>query len=79
MLSAGMPFPAFLEAVATSGDHGGAAGFIAGRVYWQEAVAMTGAARQEFLATVGRPRLEQSIAAMAGRAQPWDRAGQPGR
>ena len=40
---------------------------------------MTGPARQEFLATVGQPRLEQSIAAMAGRAQPWDRAGQPSR
>ena len=53
MLSAGMPFPAFLDAVATSCDHGGASGFIAGRVYWQEAVAMTGPARQEFLATVG--------------------------
>ena len=79
MLSAGMPFAAFLDAVATSCDHGGASGFIAGRVYWQEAVAMTGTARQDFLATVGRPRLEQSIAAMAGRAQPWDRAGQPTR
>lgn len=40
---------------------------------------MTGAARKEFLTSVGRPRLEQSIAAMSGRAQPWDRAGQPSR
>jgi tagatose 1,6-diphosphate aldolase/sulfofructosephosphate aldolase len=76
MLSAGMPFAAFLDAVTTSCDHGGASGFIAGRVYWQEAVAMEGAARKEFLATAGRQRLEESIAAMAGRAQPWTRVGQ---
>ena len=29
----------------------GACGFIAGRVYWKEAVALDGAARKEFLAT----------------------------
>jgi tagatose-1,6-bisphosphate aldolase len=79
MLSAGMPFPAFLEAVTISCDHGGASGFIAGRVYWQEAVAMAGAARKEFLARVGRQRLEQSVAVMSGRAEPWDKASQPGR
>jgi DNA-binding LacI/PurR family transcriptional regulator/tagatose-1,6-bisphosphate aldolase len=76
MLSAGMPFPAFLEAVTTSCDHGGASGFIAGRVYWQEAVAMAGTARKDFLASAGRRRLDESVAAMSGRAQPWYRAGQ---
>jgi sulfofructosephosphate aldolase len=70
MLSAGMPFPAFLEAVVASCEEGGACGFIAGR-YWKEAVALGGAARKEFLATIGRERLEQSVAAMGGRARPW--------
>jgi tagatose 1,6-diphosphate aldolase/sulfofructosephosphate aldolase len=76
MLSAGMPFPAFRAAVTASCDLGGASGFIAGRVYWQEAVAMAGPARQQFLASTGRQRLDESIAAMAGRAQPWFAAGQ---
>ena len=75
MLSAGMPFPAFLEAVVTSCEEGGACGFIAGRVYWKEAVALEGAARKEFLATTGRERLEQSVAVMSGRARPWYEAG----
>jgi tagatose-1,6-bisphosphate aldolase len=71
MLSAGMPFPAFLEAVVTSCEEGGACGFIAGRVYWKEAVALGGAARKDFLGTTGRERLERSVAAMSGRARPW--------
>jgi tagatose-1,6-bisphosphate aldolase len=71
MLSAGMPFGDFLEAVITSCEEGGACGFIAGRVYWKEAVALEGEARRKFLATTGRDRLEQSVAAMSGRARPW--------
>jgi tagatose-1,6-bisphosphate aldolase len=75
MLSAGMPFPSFLEAVITSCEQGGACGFIAGRVYWKAAVALDGPARKHFLATTGRERLEQSVAAMSGRARPWYEAG----
>ncbi len=75
MLSAGMPFPAFLEAVVTSCEEGGACGFIAGRVYWKEAVALEGAARKTFLATTGRERLEQSVSALSGRARPWYEVG----
>ena len=75
MLSAGMPFGAFLEAVVTSCEEGGASGFIAGRVYWKEAVALDGPARREFLNTTGRERLEQSVEAMSGRARPWYEAG----
>ena len=71
MLSAGMPFDAFLQAVATSCEDGGACGFIAGRVYWKEAVALDDAARKEFLATTGRERLEQSVQVLSGRARPW--------
>jgi len=71
MLSAGMPLDAFLDAVRTSCDEGGASGFIAGRVYWKEAVAMEGEARRTFLSTTARERLDQSLAAMEGRARPW--------
>lgn len=74
MLSAGMPLEAFLDAVRTSCDEGGASGFIAGRVYWKEAVAMEGQQRKSFLATTARERLEQSLAAMEGRARPWTTA-----
>ena len=71
MLSAGMPFDAFLDGVVTSCEEGGACGFIAGRVYWKEAVALEGAARKQFLASAGRERLERSVEAMSGRARPW--------
>lgn len=71
MLSAGMPFASFLEAVVSSCEIGGACGFIAGRVYWKEAVALSGAARREFLQTTGRQRLEESIATICGRARTW--------
>ncbi len=74
MLSAGMPFDDFLTAVVTSCDEGGACGFIAGRVYWKEAVALEGEQRKRFLATTGRERLEASVAAMSGRARPWHEA-----
>jgi tagatose-1,6-bisphosphate aldolase len=75
MLSAGMPFPAFLEAVVTACEDGGACGFIAGRVYWKEAVALDGPARKEFLNTTGRERLEQSVEVMSRHARPWYEAG----
>jgi tagatose-1,6-bisphosphate aldolase len=71
LLSAGMAFDAFLEAVVHSCEEGGACGFIAGRVYWKEAVALDGAARAGFLATTARRRLEQSVETMSGRARPW--------
>jgi len=71
MLSAGMPSPAFLEAVVTSCEDGGACGFIAGRVYWKEAVALDGPERKEFLNTTGRARLEQSVEVMSRHARPW--------
>ncbi|MGA2009657.1 MAG: hypothetical protein ABSH51_03835 [Solirubrobacteraceae bacterium] len=74
MLSAGMPFDSFLDAVVMSCEEGGACGFIAGRVYWKEAVALDGEERKQFLATTGRKRLEESVAAMSGRARPWNEA-----
>jgi tagatose 1,6-diphosphate aldolase/sulfofructosephosphate aldolase len=71
MLSAGMPFDAFLEAVVNACDEGGACGFIAGRVFWKEAVGLDGQARQDFLRSTARERLERSVATMNGRARPW--------
>lgn len=71
MLSAGMPLEDFLTAIRTACDEGGASGFIAGRVYWKEAVGMEGEARQGFLGGEARERLEQSLMAMEGRARPW--------
>jgi tagatose-1,6-bisphosphate aldolase len=71
MLSAGMPFDQFLEAIVNACDEGGACGFIAGRVYWKEAVALEGDERKAFLAGTGRRRLEQSVQTMSGRARPW--------
>jgi tagatose 1,6-diphosphate aldolase/sulfofructosephosphate aldolase len=75
MLSAGMSLDAFLEAVTVSCDDGGASGFIAGRVYWKEAVAMESPERKQFLSSTARRRLDQSLAALAGRARPWDAVG----
>ena len=71
MLSAGMPLENFLAAIRTACDEGGASGFIAGRVYWKEAVAMEGEARRSFLGGEALDRLRQSLAAREGRARPW--------
>lgn len=71
MLSAGMALEPFLEAVMTACDEGGASGFIAGRVYWKEAVGLEGEERRDFLATTARSRLEKTLAVMEGRARPW--------
>jgi tagatose-1,6-bisphosphate aldolase len=74
VLSAGVPFAEFSQAMRIAFDDGGASGFIAGRSVWREAVALDGAERQEFLATVARPRLEQLTAVAAAYARPFARA-----
>ena len=56
-------------------DEGGASGFIAGRSVWREAVALDGAAREQFLATVARPRLEELTAVASAHAGPWASVG----
>ncbi len=77
MLSAGMDFDPFLAAITEACVEGGASGFIAGRVYWKEAVAMDGEERRRFLTETGRRRLELSLEAMAGHARPWTEASAP--
>lgn len=71
VLSAGVPFAEFSQAMRVAFDDGGASGFIAGRSVWREAVELDGAARQEFLTTVARPRLEELTAIATQHARPW--------
>ena len=75
VLSAGVPFAEFSRALRVAFDEGGAAGFIAGRSVWREAVALDGPERTEFLATVARPRLAELTAVAAAHARPWRDAG----
>jgi len=71
VLSAGVGFEEFQDVLRVSCDEGGASGFIAGRSIWKEAVGLDGAARQKFLDTVARPRLDTCLQTVAGRARPW--------
>jgi tagatose 1,6-diphosphate aldolase/sulfofructosephosphate aldolase len=73
VLSAGVPFAEFSQAMRVAFDDGGASGFIAGRSVWREAVALDGAGREEFLMTVARPRLEELTAIATAYARPWHR------
>lgn len=77
VLSAGVPFAEFTNAMRIAFDEGGASGFIAGRSVWREAVALDGPERAEFLTNVARPRLEELTAVAAGYARPWDGVGRP--
>ncbi len=74
VLSAGVAFEEFQNVLRISCDEGGASGFIAGRAIWKEAVGLEGAQRAEFLDTVARPRLDDCLAAVSGRARPWREA-----
>lgn len=74
VLSAGVPFDQFTEALAVAYDEGGASGFIAGRSVWKEAVGLRGPERDAFFADVARPRLQRLIGFSAGRARPWRHA-----
>ncbi len=71
VLSAGVDFEVFTDVLATSCDEGGAAGFIAGRAVWKEAVGMRPDERRAHLASEGVRRLERCVQAIAGRARPW--------
>ena len=62
VLSAGVPFEQFQDVMRTAFVDGGAAGFIAGRSVWRDAVALAGADRDVFLRTVARTRLVDLVA-----------------
>lgn len=70
VLSAGVGFDQFAEAVRVSCDEGGASGFIAGRSIWKEAVGMNREERRDFLGTEGRRRLDALVDVIDGRATP---------
>ena len=74
VLSAGVPFDDFTTVLEVAFDEGGASGFIAGRSVWRESLGLAGQARQEFLETVARPRLEAVRTVAADRARPWSAA-----
>lgn len=74
VLSAGVAFDEFTQALRVACDEGGASGFIAGRSIWKESVGLTGPARAEFLTTVATARLTELIGAVDGRARPWREA-----
>jgi tagatose 1,6-diphosphate aldolase/sulfofructosephosphate aldolase len=74
VLSAGVPFDDFTTVLEVAFDEGGASGFIAGRSVWRESLALAGPARQEFLETVARPRLDAVRKVAADRALPWSSA-----
>jgi tagatose-1,6-bisphosphate aldolase len=74
VLSAGVPFDQFTEVLRIAFDDGGASGFIAGRSVWRESLPLAGQARQEFLDTVARPRLDTLREVAADKARPWTAA-----
>jgi tagatose-1,6-bisphosphate aldolase len=79
VLSAGVPFDQFTGIITIAADEGGASGFIAGRSVWREVVSLAGRDREEFLATVARPRLDQLVEVASRYARPWrkQRPGHP--
>jgi tagatose-1,6-bisphosphate aldolase len=74
VLSAGVPFDQFTDIIQIAADEGGASGFIAGRSVWREVVGLAGREREEFLATVARPRLDRLVEVAAKYARPWTSA-----
>lgn len=70
VLSAGVGFDQFADAVRVSCDEGGASGFIAGRSIWKEAVGMDRPTRKKFLGSEGRRRLDALVTVIQGRATP---------
>jgi tagatose-1,6-bisphosphate aldolase len=71
VLSAGVGFEEFQEVLRISCDEGGASGFIAGRAFWKDAVALEPSGRRPFLSDTARRRLDACAAAIDGRATPW--------
>ena len=65
------PIDQFTDVIRIAADEGGAPGFIAGRSVWRGVVSLTGPQREEFVASVARPRLERLITVAESRARPW--------
>ncbi|MEB3369421.1 hypothetical protein [Saccharopolyspora mangrovi] len=71
VLSAGVGFEEFQDVLRISCDEGGASGFIAGRAFWKDAVALDPAERRPFLADTARRRLDACASEIDGKATPW--------
>jgi len=70
LLSAAVDYETFLRQV-TMACNAGASGIAVGRAVWQEAVAMTGQERAEFLVNKGLQRMERLTALCYALAKPW--------
>jgi tagatose 1,6-diphosphate aldolase len=70
LLSGGVDDSTFEAQVEVACDHG-ASGVVAGRSVWAEAVTMEPAARDRFLATTAKARLERLVALADRVGQPW--------
>jgi tagatose-1,6-bisphosphate aldolase len=70
LLSAGVAYDDFVHRVLTAMD-AGACGYIAGRAFWGEAVALTGPARRDFLRGTAVERMTKLNAAIEGRGRSW--------
>ena len=76
VLSAGVPMDRFSEVLRVSCDEGGASGFIAGRAIWKDAVGMPAGTRSGRPSRRrGAPAARRGLAAIDGRARPWQRGG----
>lgn len=71
VLSAGVGFEEFQNVLRISCDEGGASGFIAGRAFWKDAVALEQHERRPSLADTARRRLDECVAVIDGRATSW--------
>lgn len=71
VLSAGVPSDQFQDASRVAFDDGGAAGIVAGRFVWREAISLEGPPRQTFLGVGAKPRLETLVAVDDKRARTW--------
>ncbi len=70
LLSAGVDFDIFEDQVRVACE-AGASGFLAGRAIWKEAVVMSPAERQHFLATTAVERLRRITDIASRLARPW--------
>lgn len=70
LLSAGVDYATFKRQVQVA-CAAGASGFVAGRAIWQEASDLEGAARSEFLQTLGAARVQELSALATQRGKSW--------
>jgi tagatose 1,6-diphosphate aldolase len=70
LLSAAVDYDTFVRQVVVA-CNAGASGIAVGRAVWQEAVAMTGVERSEFLRNVARPRISRLTSLCQALARPY--------